>query len=310
MSDLRRNPITGLWVIVAENRGDRPQEIVFGEQVRSGFACPFCEGQEHRTPGETLALRAPGSKPDGPGWRVRVIPNKYPALEGAAGLHEVIVESPRHIKSVTELDDSQFADVLEVYQRRFAALRHNGGFAHVSLFKNSATLGGATLAHVHSQLIATKSPAAMPDTRAANFRRFSEQSGKCPACEMQAEEALLVHPTEHFIAVCPAAARFAYEIWILPREHRTNFDDLSAAEHSELACLFRAMLVKLERIIKVPAYNYFVHSAPFDTGGCDHYHWHIEILPRITTLGGFEVAGGCYINAVSPERAAAVLRDA
>src|SRR6185369_17566581 len=98
MSDLRRNPITGLWVIVAENRGDRPQEIAFQEQVRRDFSCPFCEGQEQRTPGETLALRSPGSKPDGPGWHVRVIPNKYPAVNGQTGLHEVIVESPRHIK--------------------------------------------------------------------------------------------------------------------------------------------------------------------------------------------------------------------
>jgi UDPglucose--hexose-1-phosphate uridylyltransferase len=314
MSDLRRNPLTGQWVILAENRGARPQDVVVQQTVRDPGECPFCEGHEKRTPDETLALREPVGKPNGPGWRVRVVPNKYPALEDANGIHEIIIESPRHLTSVTQLDDRQFADVLEVYRQRLAALRQSGNFHGALIFKNGGPAAGATLAHLHSQLLAMASPEPLFLGRAASFQRHAAVSGKCVLCEMQQDEIKsgqrVVGQSKHFTAFCPFASRFAYETWIIPREHAGHFDEISPAAIPELAALFRSLLVKVEAIVKLPAYNYIVHTAPFDTPASDHYHWHIEILPRIANLAGFELGTGSFINTVSPDKAAEQLRRA
>jgi UDPglucose--hexose-1-phosphate uridylyltransferase len=335
MPQLRRNPITGQWVILAENRGGRPQEVEIQQIVRPQSICPFCEGHEKRTPSEVLAIRAAGSQPNGPGWRVRVVPNKYPALETdgshfpslqpsgslgeevggipAVGTHEIIIESPRHLVSMTELDDGQVTDVLEVYRQRLAALRQTKQFHSALIFKNGGPTAGATLVHLHSQLIAFQTGGPNLGDRLPNFQSHAQQFGNCPLCETSqtaSKNLLAVAATANFVAFCPFASRFAYEIWIAPRGHAAHFDANGPESLPELAGLLRGVLVKLERIVKLPAYNYIVHTAAFDTIGSDHYHWHIEILPRTTSLAGFELGIGCTINTVGPERAAAALREA
>jgi UDPglucose--hexose-1-phosphate uridylyltransferase len=333
MSEFRRNPITAQWVILAANRGARPQEVVVEHITADHTNCPFCEGREKTTPGEVLALRPPGSAADGPGWQVRVVPNKFPALDAVQtersvashpspvddffpgdGLHEVIVESPAHLTSVTQLNDPRFADVLGVYRQRLAALQASQDYRQVLLFKNAGPVAGATLSHVHSQLIATRIRANPFADRSVQFRQHAERCGNCLACqtidEAIAESARLVVQTPHFVAFCPFAARFAYETWIMPRRHQPHFGEIESESLPELAALFREVLVKLERIVKLPAYNYIIHTAPFDTAAPDHYHWHIEILPRIANLAGFELGTGCFINTVPPDQAAAALREA
>ena len=332
MSEFRRNLITGQWVILAANRGARPQEMVVEHVTADHTNCPFCEGREKTTPGEVLALRPPGSAADGPGWQVRVVPNKFPALDTVEptwsadsqlasvdvfpgdGLHEVIVESPAHLTSITQLNDLQFADVLGVYRQRLAALQAAKNYRQVLLFKNAGPVAGATLSHVHSQLIATRIRANLFADRSTQFRQHAESHGNCLACQMIdeaiAESVRLVAQTPHFVAFCPFASRFAYETWIMPRRHQLHFGEIESEILPELAALFRAVLVKLERIVKLPAYNYIIHIAPFDTAAPDHYHWHIEILPRIANLAGFELGTGCFINTVPPNQAAAALREA
>jgi UDPglucose--hexose-1-phosphate uridylyltransferase len=324
MSELRRNPVTGQWVILAENRVERPQEFAFQEVALEDFQCPFCEGREQRTPGETLAIRDATSERDGPNWRVRVVPNKFPVLDATSngagnimpgvGLHEIIIESPRHLTSVTQLTDGEFAEVLLTYHRRLDELANQKKSAQATLFKNSGPMGGATLSHIHSQLIATGAASAILIDRGPAFEQHAAEHGECPICEEVQEsekrEGRIVAATEHFAAYCPLAARFAYEMWVVPREHAPYFHRLDASLLAELAGFFRQMLVKLEAIVKLPAYNYIVHSAPFDSARANHYHWHIEILPRITNLAGFELGSGCFINAVYPEKAAATLRNA
>ncbi len=263
--------------------------------------------------------------PDGPGWRVRVVPNLYPAVDerGASsaaktgenaliGLHEVIIESPRHFNSITQLNEAQIAEVLDVYRERVAMLHSQRVFRDISLFKNSGILGGASLSHLHSQLIATNGPAGVLTSREANFRTYAQQHGGCLACRMLRDAIdqgrLLVAQTEHFAAVCPHASRMPYEIWVLPRQHAPHFGQVVPESLPELAGLFRSLLVKLEAVLQSTAYNYVVHTAGFDTTAPEHYHWHIEILPRTATLAGFELGTGCYINTVLPERAAQLLR--
>ncbi len=230
------------------------------------------------------------------------------------GLHEVIIESPRHLHSITQLDDSQFAEVLDVYRERLAMLHGDGAFRESSLFKNSSLLGGATLSHLHSQLIATNGPPGMLTTRDTNFQSHAKQHGQCPACRMLGDAVddgrLLATHTEHFAAICPYASRLPYEVWILPRQHAPHFDRIAPQSLPELSGLFRHLLVKLEAVLQGTAYNYIVHTAGFDTTAEAHYHWHIEILPRTTTLAGFELGSDCYINTVLPEKAAQLLRTA
>jgi len=339
MTEFRRNPITGQWVIIAANRGARPQETVVGHVPSTNRECPFCEGRESVTPGEVLALRDPNSAADDPGWRVRVVPNKYPALDAAMpdrsskahavgrvdngwhadiapgdGLHDVVIESPTHLTSVVELTENQFADVLEVYRRRMSDVRRQGDFRNVVLFKNAGASAGATLTHLHSQMIAARQGPSIFADRTPFFRLHFELHGGCPACEI--ERGLLAQPdmmlarSQNFVAFCPFASRFPYETWIMPRQHRSHFGDMEPDRLGELAAVFRGVLVKLERIVKLPAYNYIIHTAPFDTAAPDHYHWHIEILPRIANLAGFELATGCFINTVPPDQAATALGEA
>ncbi len=311
MSSLRRNPLTGQWVILAENRGARPQDVFLQQTVRDPAECPFCEGHESKTPDETLAVRNAGGQANGPGWQVRVVPNKYPALQGVDGTHEIVIESPRHLTSLTELDDAQFGSVLTVYTQRLAALRQTERFQGAIIFKNGGPAAGATLAHVHSQLMAMTRPAPVLIDRAAAFDRHAQQSGTCVLCEMVGESSTdgrVVATSNHFVAFCPFASRFAFEVWIAPHQHASHFAAAAPSMMPELASLFRSVLVKVEAIVKLPAYNYIIHTAPFDTAAPDHYHWHIEILPRIANLAGFELGTGSFINIVSPERAAADLR--
>jgi len=327
MSELRHNPITRQWVIVAENRGARPQDLVVQQVIQDTAHCPFCEGHEESTPAEVLAVRGSGSHPNKPGWRVRVVPNKYPAVGReiafagtkalrlpGVGVHEIIIESPRHLTSVAQLNDSEFADVVGVYRQRLVELRSTGRFSGAVLFKNSGAGGGATLAHLHSQLVAVAADEPVFADRAPVFRELAQQSGECPLCtaanDRSADGHSFVSQSENFLAFCPFASRFAYEMWVVPREHWPRLEDTDPEILPELARLFRAALVKLEATVKSSAYNYIIHTAPFDTAGANHYHWHIEILPRLSNLAGFELGTGCFINTVSPEHAAAALRDA
>jgi UDPglucose--hexose-1-phosphate uridylyltransferase len=268
---------------------------------------------------------------------VRVVPNKYPALDDSErtssepelegrtpaapfellpglGVHEIIIESPRHLESITELSDSQVTEVLETYGQRLNSLREAKKYQSAIIFKNGGPTAGATLVHLHSQLLAFQIGAPMVGQRLPLFQSYANRFGNCPlyqiAGEISTDQELIVGMTPNFFAFCPFASRFANEMWIAPRQHAANFSEMRSEDLPELAILLRSALVKLERIVKLPAYNYIVHTAPFDTFGSDHYHWHIEILPRTSRLAGFELGTSCYINTVSPERAARMLREA
>ena len=249
MPEFRHNPITGHWVILAENRGGRPQEVDVQQIVRPQSVCVFCEGHEERTPDEVFAIRAASSKANGPGWRVRVVPNKFPALEfvdgfptplpypsrregveaaPGAGVHEIVIESPRHLSSITELADEDVGEIFEAYRQRLAALRATKKYRSAVVFKNGGPTAGATLVHLHSQLIAFQIGGPVIGERLVQFENYRSQFGKCPLCqtisELAGDERSLVAATENFAAFCPFASRFAYEMWIAPRRHVADFD--------------------------------------------------------------------------------------
>lgn len=254
-----------------------------------------------------MAYRTLGSHAEEPGWRVRVIPNKYPAF----GVHEVIVESPRHLISTTELSNAELVNVLTVYRDRLKVIREQPGIQFGMIFKNVGPAAGASIEHAHSQLVGLPMvPSVVADELDASRRYFDERH-RCIYCDLidreQAERVRLVVDSPSYVAFCPYAARFPFETWLLPRQHASHFEGLSDSQIPELAAALRRCIEKIERITGRPQYNYLIHSAPFDTGPQSHYHWHIEIFPRTTTIAGFEWGTGQFINPVPPEEAARLL---
>ncbi len=329
MSDLRKDPIVGRWVIIAKNRAKRPNELNDGLLERASGFCPFCEGHETHTPGEIVAYRQAGTPRDAPGWRVRVVPNKFPALEiegdlnkrgqglydlmNGVGAHEVIIESPRHLRSTAELDDATLGDVFWIYRERLLDLKRDTRLLHGMVFKNVGAAAGASLEHIHSQLIVTPIVPISVVEEIEGSHAFYRYRGRCVFCDMIEQELAfeqrIVFDSPGFVAFCPFAARFPFETWIVPTTHASHYETLSRGGADELARVIRRVMQKIEAALDRPAYNYIIHTAPFDTQALDHYHWHIEIIPRVTKTAGFEWGTGFYINPVPPEEAATFMRD-
>ena len=333
ISELRRDPIMGRKVYIAEDRAGRPNDYaeldtkydraVTNESVAN---CPFCEGHERETPPALVETQGEDGH-----WRVRVIPNKYPAVrldaapitnvadnsacgpaEPPLGGHEVIIESPRHLRELTDLSANELAMVIGVYRSRMHHWSQNGRMRHATLLKNVGFSGGASLEHVHSQLMVLPF---VPTNVAAELERargYYQEHRECVFCRLLAEErrreARIVADEGMFIAFCAYAARQPYETWILPTEHAAHFHTLSDDDLLPLAELLQQLLRRLRRHISPSAYNLVLHTSPFDSTDTEAYHWHWELIPRSTQLAGLELGGGVHINPVSPERAACSLR--
>ena len=340
MPELRKDPIVDRWVIIAKDRAGRPQELADRSLPRTASAaCPFCEGQEDETTREIAAYRTAGTVANGPGWRVRVVPNMYPALTPggepvasargmytampAVGAHEVIIESPRHLRSTTELTADELAEVFWIYRERLLALREVDGLVQPLIFKNVGGAAGASIEHLHSQLTVLPMVPVETNQVMAGAEAFYRSRGLCVYCAMLSEELsggerLVARSagsdsvgadSAGFVAFCPFAARSPFETWIVPLAHASHYETLSRAGAAELARVMKVVLAKIEAALDHPAYNYIIHSGSFDTSPLDHYHWHIEIIPRVTKTAGFEWGTGCFINPVPPEEAATMMRS-
>jgi UDPglucose--hexose-1-phosphate uridylyltransferase len=327
--DLRKDPIVGRWVIVAKSRAKRPHDFVSQPTLHAGRFCPFCEGSEDKTPGEVLAYRNPGSVPNREGWRVRVVPNKFPALEiegdlnkrgdgiydmmRGVGAHEVIIESPKHVLSTSDLSERELREVFWAYRDRLADLKRDRRLVYGMLFKNVGAAAGASLEHTHSQLIVTPIVPVNVAEEISGAQAFFNFRGRCVFCDMVnqelASEKRIVLDTPGFVAICPFASRFPFETWVLPKQHSSHYENVQKPAADELARVMRQVIGRIETAVDRPAHNYIVHTAPFDVSELPHYHWHIEIIPRLTNTAGFEWGTGFYINPVPPEEAAAFLRE-
>ena len=331
--EYRRCPATGRWVILAPERALRPIDLTHGEpHHRNGGPsgpCPLCPGQEYDTPREVYAVRTPGSAPNGPGWRVRVVPNKYPAvrpLDAVAplsdeffqstagyGAHELVIDCAEHETDPAKVSDEQFTLVFVAVRERFHALARDRRLAHITTFKNVGAEAGASLAHSHSQLVATP---IIPDAVRAELDHataYHRREKRCVYCDLIRREreagVRVVAEADGFVAVCPFAPRFAHEVWVLPTAHHSQYEATTDAALTAFARLLKRVLGALDGVLANPAYNLFLHTGPLRAADLPHYHWHAEITPRTARAAGFEFGGGCFINAVLPERAAAELRD-
>jgi UDPglucose--hexose-1-phosphate uridylyltransferase len=331
MHELRKDPIIGRWVIIASDRAGRPTDFVIDRQMPSGGSCPFCYGSEDKTPPEVLAYRAPGGAPDAPGWRVRVVPNKYPALriEGllgrraagmydlmnAVGAHEVVIESPDHETQLADFAPQQIVEVLWAYHDRFVDLKQDQRFRYILLFKNQGAEAGATLEHAHTQIIATPVVPKRVSEEIQGARQHYELRERCIFCDIVQQEieqgVRVVAQNEQFVAIEPFAARFPYETWILPLHHEAQFESLAADGIEACAGILHETLRRMKVALDGPPFNYVLHTAPTRGDGVgEFYHWHLEIMPKLTRVAGFEWGSGFYINPTPPEVAAAELRKA
>jgi len=332
MPDLRRDPVVGRWVIISTERGVRPRDFVPDHQARQPAMglCPFCPGQEKLTPQEVLAYRPQGGEPNTPGWTVRVIPNKFPALQvegdmgregiglydrmNGIGAHEVIIETEDHKTQLADGSAKQIEDVLWAYRDRVVDLKRDLRFRYILIFKNHGAAAGATMEHSHSQLIALPVVPTSVLNEIEGCRSHFQQKERCIYCDIVRQELSdaerIVAENPEFLAVTPFAPRFPFEVWILPKRHAAYFEESQKTQFELLARILSDSLRRMNRVLSFPAYNFILHNSPLHEKSGDFYHWHVELIPKLTQVAGFEWGTGFYINPVTPEEAAKFLREA
>lgn len=329
MPELRQNRFTKEWVIIATERAKRPKDMVVPRAPRNlpSFdpKCPFCPGNEKSTPPEVLRVTAANNGQ----WLVRVVPNKFAALQPDVtprrvvershrtvegfGFHEVIIETPDHSQPTALMTDQQVASVLRVLKARCTDLSLDSRVANVIIFKNHGADAGTSLEHPHCQLIATPVISSQVRSRLYEALRHYDEFGECIFCSAVQEElqdkSRLIVTTDHFVALEPFASYTPFCTHIYPRRHMANFADISGEETSDLAHVLRLVLAKLYYGLHDPDFNFTIRSAPAECSGVKYYHWYVSIIPRLTRVAGFELGSGMYINTVLPEAAAEFFRE-
>jgi UDPglucose--hexose-1-phosphate uridylyltransferase len=340
MPELRKDMLTGRWVIISTERSRRPDDFRPSAQAeirRENLAfCPFCPGNEAKTPPEVYSIRDNDSKPDQPGWKTRVVPNKFPALTpgslpprktrgsyqwmAGVGIHEVIIENPDHNVEMVDLPLDHLAEIIKVYRQRTIVIEQQLHYQYVQIFKNKGQEAGASLSHPHSQIIATPIvPKRIKEEVYGAERLFRNSFRECAICrqlreELQSGERLVLE-NESFVVMTPFASRFPFEMAIMPKRHSAFFRQIADEEITSLAEALKQALNRLKAQLSDPPFNLVFHQAPNPQvaekawPGIDYYyHWHLEILPILTKVAGFELGTGFYINPVPPESAADYLR--
>ncbi|UCD18334.1 MAG: galactose-1-phosphate uridylyltransferase [Candidatus Zixiibacteriota bacterium] len=329
MPEFRRDPVIGRWVIISTDRGKRPSSFGNLPKQEEPKMCPFCPGNESSTPPEVLAFRENGSQPNKPGWFLRVISNKYPALrvEGnlnrepkglydkmnGVGAHEVIIETPGHYKDLADLSHEEIKNVLWAYRERSLDLRRDRRFKYVLIFKNHGEAAGASLEHSHSQLIATPIIPRRVEEEIDGANRYYDFKERCIFCDIIRQELTdkerIISDYGDFIAFSPFASRHPFETWLLPKQHMAHLTDMAPGIYIYLAEALKDLLNRLRVALNNPPFNFIIHTAPFGEEYDEVYHWHFEVIPKLTKVAGFEWGSGFYINPTKPEDAAAYMRE-
>ncbi len=331
MPELRKDPIIGRWVIIATERGKRPHDFVCPPEEIKEEECFYCEGKEKSTAPEIFSIRNFHTAPNTPGWKVRVLPSNVPLLQiegdlgrrgkgiydqmNGIGAHEIIVETPQHKANITDLDNEQIVNVFNTYAKRMEDLKGDKRIKYVLICKNYGAVAGA-IAQKHSctQLIAMPVNPKRVKEELAGARRYYEYRERCIFCDIIQQEiktgTRVIEHSDGFIAFAPYASRFPFEVWVLPKEHACDFYTLRNTKG--LAKIMKSVMKRLSELLNDPPYNYIIHTAPFRRMASEgfwktidyDYHWHIEIMPRLIKVAGFELGSGFYINPTLPEDAA------
>ncbi|MGB9843943.1 MAG: galactose-1-phosphate uridylyltransferase [Caldisericia bacterium] len=331
MPELRKDPVLGRWVIIATERSLRPDDykIEIEEKKNDLSKCPFEEGNESMTPPEILSYRKPDTNKNEKGWWIRVIPNKYPALriEGeldkrgvgmfdmmnGIGAHEIVIETPNHFEEMSDMQESHIEEIIWAWRDRIIDLKKDKRFKYILIFKNKGSQAGASLEHPHSQIIALPIVPIRVSQELDGSMEYYNFKDRCVFCDIIQQEIeqkeRLVEENHEFISIVPFAARFPFELWILPKKHTSNFIDVSKSDVVSLSRVLKRSLLRLKKVLNDPPFNLIIHTSPLDKYNLDYYHWHIEIMPRLTKVAGFEWGTGFYINPTKPEDCAKYLKE-
>lgn len=326
-------------MIVATGRAKRPSDFSYspGDFPPRGAKCPFCEGNEKLTPREIYALRKEPAQPNKPGWDIRVIPSISPFLSmtgdldrhgdgmydlmNGVGAHEIIIATPSHDPGAFIGDISQIEKLTRVVITRMQELKKDERLKYTLLFKNHGKVaGGSNLNHQHLQLIATPATPKRVKEELVGSKRYFDYKDRCVFCDMlrqelEAKERVILESGK-FVSINPYCSRFPFETWILPKFHSCDFDTMTKEDIKDYSFAFQATMKMLTRALGDFPYNIVLHTAPsrrkpekgyWETIKLD-YHWHIEIMPRLTQVAGFEWGSGFYINPTPPEAACEYLR--
>ncbi|MDD5729639.1 MAG: galactose-1-phosphate uridylyltransferase [Candidatus Omnitrophica bacterium] len=330
MSELRRDPITGRWVIVDTDNPMQPGEYEHESHPWRAGSCPFCYGNESQTPPEIVAIRDPSTAPNSPGWQLRVVPNKFPALQiegdldrrgigiydlsNGIGAHEVIIETPYHNKDLSDLMNNELENLIVMCSQRTLDLLKDKRFKYIMIFKNYGPAAGASMEHPHTQIIALPMVPKNVKEEINGANNYFEYRERCIYCdilrqETQDKERIIIE-NKHFMAFCPFVSRFPFEIWIVPKKHNSFFCLMSPEEVPTLASIIKEIVSRIKKVFKDPAYNFIIHSSPLNGENIiDSYHWHIEFIPKLTRVAGFEWGTGFYVVPTPPEMAAKFLKE-
>lgn len=330
MPELRKDPVLGRWIIISKERSKRPTDFMVEKTKVNGGFCPLCPGNENTTPPEVLVFyKDTDSLKDFPDWQVRVVPNKYPALiiegdldkEGEGlydkmngiGAHEVIIETPNHEDDFSNLEPHKMSLVFRAFRNRINDLRKDKRFQYVMIFKNHGRAAGASLEHSHSQLIALPILPRMIVSELEGALSYYEYKERCIFCDIVKQEikqkVRVVCQNEHFLTITPFAPRTPFEMWVLPKTHSSSFRNQDDSRLLSLAELFSETLQRLDKCIPDVPFNFVLHTQPLHSENIEHFHWHFEIVPKLTSIAGFERGSGFYINPMPPEEAASYLRE-
>jgi UDPglucose--hexose-1-phosphate uridylyltransferase len=330
MSELRRDPIGGRWVIVDTDHPSNPQDFEYEPNTLKGGVCPFCYGNEAMTPPEIEAVREAGTSPNTPGWQVRVVPNKFPALQiegdldrrgvgiydmsSGVGAHEVLIETPYHNKDIPDLLNSEVESFLSMYCRRALDLVKDRRFKFIMIFKNFGAAAGASLEHPHTQIVALPMVPKNAAEEIKGAHNYFEYRERCIFCDIirqeRQEKERIISENDYFISFCPFVSRFPFEIWIIPKKHSALFCHMPPEEIPALAVILKETIAKVKAVFPNLSYNFILHSSPVNgDGGAEGYHWHIEFMPKLTRVAGFEWGSGFYLVSTPPELAAKYLRE-
>ena len=328
-TEIRRDPVTGRQVVIdltpSKPRSDFEPEPP--PRDRNPEHCAFCEGQEELTGHELYAWRQ-GSSPNTPGWAVRVLPNRVPLLRIEAtngpvvdgllisheglGAHEVVIETPRHDEALHDLSAEAICRVLWAWRSRLLDLKRDIRFVCAIVFKNHGRASGARMDHSHSQILTSPFVSPLVDDELRGAAGHFKLTGHCVFCDVIEQELTqkvrTVSDTGAILAIAPYASRLPFETWLLPREHQARYEDASDATLAEMAAVLKQTLERINWALEEPAYNLVLHTAPFHGEQDESYHWHLEILPRVTRVGGLEWGSGLTRNPMPPEEAAKWLR--
>ncbi|HHV74893.1 MAG TPA: galactose-1-phosphate uridylyltransferase [Thermoanaerobacterium sp.] len=321
MSEIRYDIVTGKIAVISTERGKRPHDFKKADVIKSSGVCPFCPGNETMTPPTLVEFRGEDGM-----WTLRGFNNKFAAFkkdvnvakhegelyqaDDGYGVAEIIVESQHHDMTLGQMEVEGIENIMKALILRYDDIAKDEKIKYVQMFKNFGANGGASLEHGHWQIMGVSFVPEILERELKGVERHKADTGRCPYChiidEEMREKARIVAENDKFIVICPYASQFAYESWILPKKHVKAFNEMDDDDIRSLSSLLKSLIKKYEDLFDNPPYNIVIHTVPHHDRR--DFHWHVEILPRLTTFAGFELATGAYINPTPPEEAASILR--